>query len=749
VIPSSFIQDLLARTDVVDIVGRHVTLKKAGINYKGLCPFHGEKSPSFIVSPSRQTYHCFGCGVHGNALGFLMEHAGLNFVEAVRDLAQIQGMPVPEEQSSPQEQERARQQKAVQVSLTDVLGKAAQHWKAQLKASPRAVQYLKGRGLTGEIAARFALGYAPEGWKGLASAFAQYDDPLLVEAGLVIVPDEPGVGADAAPRRYDRFRDRIMFPIRSVKGDIIGFGGRVLDKGEPKYLNSPETPVFSKGRELYGLYEARTALRNKGYCLVTEGYMDVVALAQWGFGNAVATLGTACTADHMAKLFRFTEQVVFSFDGDAAGRRAAGRALEAALPHATDTRRVSFLFLPANHDPDSFIREQGAEAFEACVQAAVPLSRQILEHAAHDCDLGSAEGRVKLLAQAVPLLKQLPEGGLRSQIAMDLADKARCPYEEVRARLDAEAPGPSGATGRGGRGGREAGDRQAPGGAPRPRRQPAAPGSHGAHDQGMPSDADIASAMADIDEANWAHMSDPGEGWSVPDQGQGYGSHGDGGGQGGWSGRSQRQDGERYQGGQGSQRGGGGGKGQGRGGPGSWKGRRDAGGWDRAARPAARPLPQAARPLERAAWLLLHRSDLWEQLPTEMQQLLCEQDMPLGAFFSWLDRVLMDEGPMSALALLERLSADANSTEGLVGDTALISLAQRLGGLHEVTVSEQSAEDIINLVQPLQLRALNDELELLLQSGELSDQAEARKLELITLSTHLKLTISRKRPLVQ
>ncbi len=743
-IPSSFIQDLLARSDVVDIVGRHVTLKKAGINYKGLCPFHGEKSPSFIVSPSRQTYHCFGCGVHGNAIGFLMEQAGLNFVEAVRDLAQIQGMPVPEEERSPQEQERAKQQKAVQVSLTDVLTKASQHWKAQLKASPRAIQYLKGRGLTGEIAARFALGYAPEGWKGLASVFPQYDDPLLVESGLVIVPDEPSVGADAAPRRYDRFRDRIMFPIRSVKGDIIGFGGRVLDKGEPKYLNSPETPVFSKGRELYGLYEARTALRNRGYALVTEGYMDVVALAQWGFGNAVATLGTACTADHMAKLFRFTEQVVFSFDGDAAGRRAAGRALEAALPHATDTRRVSFLFLPPEHDPDSFIREQGAEAFEACVQAAVPLSRQILEHAAHDCDLGSAEGRVKLLAQAVPLLQQLPEGGLRSQIANDLADKARCTVAEVHIRLSIDtSPGAAG------RAARPAGPVRAGAGAPgQPRRLQSADHAHHGHgghdgdlDHGLPSDADIASAMAGMGDADWSDMGNPGAGWAVPDDGRGTG----------WQG-APRQGGGRFQGRDDSDRGNPGtsnnqGASNWRGGKGKF--RRDAGGWDRAARPPARPLPQAARPLERAAWLLLHRSDLWEHLPQDMQHLLCEQDMPLGAFFNWLDRVLMDEGPMAAPALLERLSADANSPEGLVGDTALIGLAQRLATLHEVTQSEQTAEDIINLVQPLQLRALNDELELLLQSGELSDAAEARKLELITLSTQLKLTISRKRPLVQ
>ncbi|MEY4764004.1 MAG: hypothetical protein RI907_677 [Pseudomonadota bacterium] len=720
---------------MVDIVGRHVTLKKAGINYKGLCPFHGEKSPSFIVSPSRQTYHCFGCGVHGNALGFLMEHAGLNFVEAVKDLAQIQGMQVPEERTNPQEQERARQIKAQQASLTDLLAKAAQHWKAQLKASPRAVAYLKGRGLTGEVAARFALGYAPEGWKGLASVFAQYDDPVLVEAGLVIVPDEPGVGADAHPRRYDRFRDRVMFPIRNVKGDIIGFGGRVLDKGEPKYLNSPETPVFHKGQELYGLYEARTALRNKGYALVTEGYMDVVALAQWGFGNAVATLGTACTPDHVAKLFRFTEQVVFSFDGDAAGRRAAGRALEAALPHATDTRRISFLFLPAEHDPDSFIREQGPEAFEACVKGAVPLSRQVLEHAARDCDLGSAEGRVRLLAQAVPLLLQLPEGGLRSQIATDLADKARCPVDEVRERLAAAGAEQERRAQRSA--GRASGARDA---APRPPAHGGGGASQG-HGGGAPHDAWIPD---DLDEANWAAhsaMADPQAGWDVPDD-VGHAGHGGGG---GYTDSGHPKTNKGWQGNwkEGGQRGGRGGKG------GNWRGKRDAGGWDRAAREAPRPSLQAAPPLERAAWMLLHRSDLWEHLPPDIQQLLCEQPMPLGAFFTWLDRVVMDEGPLASTALLERLSADANSPEGIVGDTALIALAQRLGALHEVTLTEQTADEVIALAQPMQLRALNDELDLLLQSGELSEQAEARKLELIGLSTQLKLAISRKRPLVQ
>ena len=430
-IPPAFIQDLLSRVDIVEVVGRHVQLKKSGLNFSGLCPFHAEKSPSFTVTPTKQFYHCFGCGAHGDAIGFLSEHSGMPFVEAVKDLAQQVGMTVPDDDSSPAERERAAAQKQRQATLTDVLAKAAEHYRKQLKGSPRAIDYLKGRGLSGEIAAQFGLGYAPDGWRGLASVFPNYDDPLLAESGMVIVQGTDD-DDEADRKRYDRFRDRIMFPIRSVQGEIIGFGGRVLDRGEPKYLNSPETPVFSKGRELYGLHEARAALRQRGYALVVEGYMDVVALAQSGFGNAVATLGTACTAEHVQKLFRFTESVVFSFDGDKAGRRAAIRALEASLPHATDTRSIKFLFLPTEHDPDSFVREQGAEAFERCVAQAVPLSRQLVEAAGDGCDLDSAEGRARLLAQAKPLIAQLPAGVLRGQIIDALATAAMVPAQELR-----------------------------------------------------------------------------------------------------------------------------------------------------------------------------------------------------------------------------------------------------------------------------------------------------------------------------
>ena len=444
-IPPSFIQELLSRADIVEVVGRYVQLKKAGVNHKGLCPFHGEKTPSFTVSASRQTYHCFGCGAHGNAVGFLMEHAGLGFPDAVRDLAQQVGLAVPEEDISPAERERAAAQKQRQATLTEVLAKASEHYRKALKVSPRAIDYLKRRGLSGEIAARFGLGYAPEGWRTLASAFAHYDDPLLEESGLVIAKPADG-GDEADTKRYDRFRDRVMFPIRSVQGEVIGFGGRVIDQGEPKYLNSPETPVFVKGRELYGLYEGRAAIRQRGYALVVEGYMDVVALAQSGFGNAVATLGTACTAEHVQKLFRFTDSVVFSFDGDAAGRRAAARALEASLPHAGDTRTVRFLFLPPEHDPDSFVRELGAAAFEAEVAKAVPLSRQLIEQARDDLDMTSAEGRARLLVNARPLWSALPAGMLKRQLLAEIASQAALPVDELAQawQTQAAAPAPAG-----------------------------------------------------------------------------------------------------------------------------------------------------------------------------------------------------------------------------------------------------------------------------------------------------------------
>jgi DNA primase len=418
-IPQTFIQELLARADVVDIVGRYVSLKKAGANYSGLCPFHAEKSPSFTVSPTKQFYHCFGCGKNGNAIGFLMEHAGMNFVEAVKDLAQTYGLQVPEEEISPQEQQRASEQKHRQASITEILEKACTSFRNNLKQSPQAIEYLKQRGLSGEIAKQYGLGYALPGWRSMASVFPNYQDPNLVESGLVISQSEESDAGEE--KRYDRFRDRIMFPIRNIKGECIGFGGRVMGQGTPKYLNSPETPVFSKGRELYGLFEARHAIRDAGFVLVTEGYMDVVALAQLGFPHAVATLGTACTTDHVHKLFRFTDSVVFSFDGDAAGRRAARKALDGALPYATDTRNIKFLFLPAEHDPDSFIRQHGADAFARYIADASPLSRFVIDIAREGCDLQTAEGRALLASQARPMCLSMPEGVLRSQLIGELA----------------------------------------------------------------------------------------------------------------------------------------------------------------------------------------------------------------------------------------------------------------------------------------------------------------------------------------
>jgi len=426
-IPQTFIQELIARADVVDIVGRYVQLKKGGANFMGLCPFHGEKSPSFSVSPTKQFYHCFGCGKNGNAISFLMDHAGMTFVEAVHDLAQQYGMQVPEDEASPQDRARAQEQREKQHTLNTVLEKAGESYRRHLKEAPVAIAYLKGRGLSGEIAKQFGLGYAPEGWRSLASVFPQYDDPLLVESGLVISNAEEG----AEEKRYDRFRDRVMFPIRNIKGECIGFGGRVLGDEKPKYLNSPETPVFSKGRELYGLFEARAHLRDMGYALVTEGYMDVVALAQLGFPNAVATLGTACTNEHVQKLFRFTDAVVFSFDGDSAGRRAARKALDGALPFATDVRSIKFLFLPAEHDPDSFIRAHGAEAFATYITQATPLSRFLVEAASEGCDLNTAEGRAHLSSNAKPLWMQLPEGALKLQLLSEMADMVQLTSREL------------------------------------------------------------------------------------------------------------------------------------------------------------------------------------------------------------------------------------------------------------------------------------------------------------------------------
>ncbi|MBC3869128.1 DNA primase [Undibacterium oligocarboniphilum] len=434
-IPQSFIQDLLARVDIVDVVGKYVQLKKGGTNYMGLCPFHNEKSPSFTVSPTKQFYHCFGCGAHGSSIGFLMEYSGVSYVDAIRELAQANGMIVPEEDRMLPAQRAEVQAKT--LALSEVMSKAGDYYKRQLRGAPAAVAYLKKRGLTGEIAARFGLGFAPDAWDGLRSVFVDYQAPELVEAGLVIDKSDE---ASAGRKRYDRFRDRIMFPIRNTKGQIIGFGGRIMEQGEPKYLNSPETPLFQKGYELYGLFEARQSIRDAGYVLVTEGYMDVVALAQMGFPQAVATLGTACTPTHVQKLLRQTDHVIFSFDGDAAGRRAARRALDACLPHVNDDKFIKFLFLPAEHDPDSYIREFGADAFAREVQEAMPLSQFFMREVMADHDMGSAEGRAKTQFDAKPLLQQMQPSALRLQMVRNLAQLTQSTPAEIETLFELAQP---------------------------------------------------------------------------------------------------------------------------------------------------------------------------------------------------------------------------------------------------------------------------------------------------------------------
>jgi DNA primase len=423
-IPDSFKQDLLNRVDIVDVVSRYVQLKKGGANYLGLCPFHGEKTPSFTVSPAKQFYHCFGCGAHGNAIGFQMEYGGMGYIDAIKDLAASAGMQVPELRSRTPE-EAAREER--QTDLYALMEKAMAFYRAELKKAPRAIEYLKGRGLTGEIAARFRVGYAPDDWQGLKVPFPEYQDKALVECGLVI---------DNEGKRYDRFRDRVMFPIQNARGLVIGFGGRILDKGEPKYLNSPETPLFEKGREVYGLVQAREAIRTAGRVLVVEGYMDVVALAQFGVGYAVATLGTATTPVHVTKLLKLADELVFSFDGDAAGRKAAWRALEVSLPLATDYKRIRFLFLPDGEDPDTYIRKHGKEAFERLVGQAQLLSEFLLTGLRAQVDLRFPEGRSGFVAAAKPHIQKMSPSTLKLQLVKQVALIGGLTQEEAEKALE-------------------------------------------------------------------------------------------------------------------------------------------------------------------------------------------------------------------------------------------------------------------------------------------------------------------------
>ena len=401
-IPQDFIDDLIARTDIVDLIDQYVPLKKSGANYMACCPFHKEKSPSFSVSPSKQFYHCFSCGEHGSAIGFVMKYQGLGFVEAVQLLADRVSMVVPNVRGNNEDSAAHRAaKKQQQQTLENTVQAACEFYRQQLPLNSQAIDYTNKRGLTSDIITHYGIGYAPDGWQPLAQIFQPYPSVSLVESGMVL---------DNKGKHYDRFRHRLMFPIRNVSGQVIGFGGRVLDDSKPKYLNSPDTPLFDKGKNLYGLYEARQAIKDAGRILVVEGYMDVVALAQFGVGHAVAALGTATTAEHIKILFRQTDSVYFCFDGDGAGRKAAWRAMENALPQLKDDKSLNFLFLPENHDPDSFVRAFGRKRFEeALLHESKPLSVYFWDALTENVDISHQEGKAELVKSAAPLLNQMTQ----------------------------------------------------------------------------------------------------------------------------------------------------------------------------------------------------------------------------------------------------------------------------------------------------------------------------------------------------
>jgi DNA primase len=420
-IPQHFIDDLISRADIVEVLGKRIQLKKAGREFKANCPFHDEKTPSFTVSPGKGFYHCFGCGAHGTALGFLMEYDHMSFVEAVESLAASMGIEVPREES----QRPARRYD----ELFELLAKVDRYYQDNLKSSKAAQDYLKGRGIDGPTAKRFGIGFSPAGWSAVLDKIGKSNELIehLLAVGLVIRKDNGS--------HYDRFRDRIMFPIRDSRGRCIGFGGRVMGDDEPKYLNSPETVLFHKGRELYGLYEARQAIRNIERLVVVEGYMDVIGLARHGIEFAVATLGTATTDDHLKRLFRITEEVSFCFDGDRAGRAAAWRALETALPQIREGRQIRFVFLPDGQDPDSFVRDNGARAFEEALAAGVPLSDFLVEELALQVDMDSVDGRARLAELAKPLLQRIPDGVYLELLTEKLADFVGLPATKLMAVL--------------------------------------------------------------------------------------------------------------------------------------------------------------------------------------------------------------------------------------------------------------------------------------------------------------------------
>ena len=431
-IPSDFIDELLAKVDIVDIIDEQVPLKKGGANYMACCPFHKEKTPSFSVSPTKQFYHCFSCGAHGSAIGFVMEHQGLSFPEAVQFLADRVGMVVPKVRGQNDNPEIRAERKKKQQTLEETTAAAADFYAQQLKFNPTAKAYLDKRGLSAEVIAHYGLGYAPDGWQPLAQVFQPYPNTALVDTGMVI---------DNEGRHYDRFRHRIMFPIRNPRGQVIGFGGRVLDDSKPKYLNSPDTPLFDKGKNLYGLYEGRAAVKETGRILVVEGYMDVVALAQFGVGYGVAALGTATTAEHVKILMRQADSIYFCFDGDSAGRKAAWRALENALPQLKDDKSLHFLFLPEEHDPDSYIRVYGKAQFEdALLNQSKPLSEYFWEHLSDGINLNTQEGKAELVKTSSPLLAQITAPALAYLLKQRLSELVGIDPDNLARLLGQEAP---------------------------------------------------------------------------------------------------------------------------------------------------------------------------------------------------------------------------------------------------------------------------------------------------------------------
>jgi DNA primase len=435
-IPQTFIDELIARADIVEVIGSRVQLKKAGREFKACCPFHNEKSASFWVSPEKQFYHCFGCGAHGTVLRFLMEHDHMAFPEAVEELATRLGLDVPHEGSGAPGGPRR-----VDEPLYDVMGRVARFYSETLSRDARAQAYVAKRGLDQETVEKFGIGYAPNSWNEVLRRFGGSDDAVrtLADIGLIIERDRGQIRD--GDRHYDRFRDRIMFPIRDGRGRIIAFGGRILDQGEPKYLNSPETVLFHKGRELYGLYEARRSRTNLKRLLIVEGYMDAVRLHQYGINYAVATLGTATTPEHLKRIFRIVSEVVFAFDGDRAGRAAAWRALQHALPEARQGREIRFLFLPDGHDPDSLVGEEGAEAFERRLDATLPLSEYLIRELSEQSDLSHADGRAHFSENARPLWSKLPDGVYRELMLARIAEVVGIGPQRLQELWSAGHPG--------------------------------------------------------------------------------------------------------------------------------------------------------------------------------------------------------------------------------------------------------------------------------------------------------------------